>query len=432
MLYMKTEDKWDKSKANRIEKGLAELVYRSNLLGSDRGVANWGGGNTSMKTTMKDNQGQDIEIMWVKGSGSDLGTMNGENFTALRLNDIKPLVNREEMSDEEMVAYLSQCMVDSNHPRSSIETLLHAFLPFIHVDHTHPDAIIGICCADNGKEIAKEIFGNRFVWVPYVRPGFRLSKLIYEEVSKNPKAELVLMEKHGLVAWGETSERSYEKTIQFIQEAEAYINEKRKKKDLFGGNKYKTLNLKEKEAAIQEILPVISEMGNKEKKVTLTFDDSVDVLTFVNSNEALVLSQSGPACPDHLIHTKRLPLYINWNPQNETGKELLVKIRKGLDEYKEEYQAYFNKNKNERDQISDTFPRVILIPGIGMVNTGKNDSSARLSGDLYKRAISVMAATTSIGHFVSLNEKESYDVEYWPLELYKLSFGANKKKSLDE
>jgi rhamnulose-1-phosphate aldolase/alcohol dehydrogenase len=432
MLYMKTEDKWDKSKANRIEKGLAELVYRSNLLGSDRGVANWGGGNTSMKTTMKDNQGQDIEIMWVKGSGSDLGTMNGENFTALRLNDIKPLVNREEMSDEEMVAYLSQCMVDSNHPRSSIETLLHAFLPFIHVDHTHPDAIIGICCADNGKEIAKEIFGDRFVWVPYVRPGFRLSKLIYEEVSKNPKAELVLMEKHGLVAWGETSERSYEKTIQFIQEAEAYINEKRKKKDLFGGNKYKTLNLKEKEAAIQEILPVISEMGNKEKKVTLTFDDSVDVLTFVNSNEALVLSQSGPACPDHLIHTKRLPLYINWNPQNETGKELLVKIRKGLDEYKEEYQAYFNKNKNERDQISDTFPRVILIPGIGMVNTGKNDSSARLSGDLYKRAISVMAATTSIGHFVSLNEKESYDVEYWPLELYKLSFGANKKKSLDE
>lgn len=432
MLYMKTEDKWDKSKANRIEKGLAELVYRSNLLGSDRGVANWGGGNTSMKTTMKDNQGQDIEIMWVKGSGSDLGTMNGENFTALRLNDIKPLVNRDEMSDEEMVAYLSQCMVDSNHPRSSIETLLHAFLPFIHVDHTHPDAIIGICCADNGKEIAKEIFGNRFVWVPYVRPGFRLSKLIYEEVSKNPKAELVLMEKHGLVAWGETSERSYEKTIQFIQEAEAYINEKRKKKDLFGGNKYKTLNLKEKEAAIQEILPVISEMGNKEKKVTLTFDDSVDVLTFVNSNEALVLSQSGPACPDHLIHTKRLPLYINWNPQNETGKELLVKIRKGLDEYKEEYQAYFNKNKNERDQISDTFPRVILIPGIGMVNTGKNDSSARLSGDLYKRAISVMAATTSIGHFVSLNEKESYDVEYWPLELYKLSFGAKKKKSLDE
>lgn len=429
---MKTEHKWDKSKADRIEKGLPELVYRSNLLGSDRGVANWGGGNTSMKTTIKDHQGQDISIMWVKGSGSDLGTMKAESFTALRLNDIKPLVNREEMSDGEMVTYLSTCMVDSSHPRSSIETLLHAFLPFIHIDHTHPDAIIGICCADNGKEIAKKVFGERFVWVPYVRPGFTLSKLIYEAVSKNPKAELVLMEKHGLVAWGDTSEKSYEKTIQFIQEAEAYINDKMKKKDLFGGNKYKTLNLIEKEAALQEILPVISEIGYKEKKVTLTYDDSEDVLTFVNSHEALVLSQTGPACPDHLIHTKRLPLYINWNPQIETVKELVVKIRKGLDEYKEEYQAYFNRNKNERDQISDTFPRVVLIPGIGMVNTGKNDSSARLSGDLYKRAISVMAATTSIGHFVSLNEKESYDVEYWPLELYKLSFDANKKKSLDE
>lgn len=423
---MKTEHKWDNSKAERIEKGLPELVYRSNLLGSDRGVANWGGGNTSMKTTMKDHQGQDISIMWVKGSGSDLGTMKAESFTALRLNDIKPLVNREEMSDGEMVAYLSTCMVDSSHPRSSIETLLHAFLPFIHVDHTHPDAIIGICCADNGKEIAKKIFGDRFVWVKYVRPGFTLSKLIYEAVSNNPKAELVLMEKHGLVAWGGTSEESYKKTIQFIQEAEAYINEKMGKKQLFGGNKYETLNHLEKDAVLDEILPVISGIVNKEKKMTLTYEGAKDVLTFVNSHEAPYLSQIGPACPDHLIHTKRLPLYVNWNPQNETAKELISKIRKGFDKYKEEYQEYFNKNKDAGDQISETFPRVVLIPGIGMINTGKDVASARLSGDLYKRAISVMAASTSIGQFVSLNEKESFDVEYWPLELFKL--GVDKGK----
>jgi rhamnose utilization protein RhaD (predicted bifunctional aldolase and dehydrogenase) len=205
----KFENMWDQNIVNHLEKELSELVYRSNLLGSDRAVVNWSGGNTSMKTTVQDLYGQDVKIVWVKGSGSDLGTMKENKFTALRLDDIKPLADREKMTDEEMVTYLSQCIINLSHPRSSIETLLHGFLPFKHVDHTHPDAIIGICCADNGREIAKEIFGNLFVWVPYVRPGFHLSKLIFEAVNSSPKAELILMEKHGLVTWGETSEECY-------------------------------------------------------------------------------------------------------------------------------------------------------------------------------------------------------------------------------
>src|SRR5690625_2909327 len=213
---------WDDQQAN-FESDLDSLVYRSNLLGKDRSIANWGGGNTSTKTTVKDFRNREVEVMWVKGSGSDLATMTHENFTGLRMDDIRPLMERDDMSDEEMVEYLSHCMIDANHPRSSIETLLHAFLPFKHVDHTHPDAIISIACADNGQEIAKEIFGDRFVWVPYIRPGFKLSKMIAEGVQNNPNAELVIMEKHGLVTWGETSEESYTKTIDIIQEAEDYL-----------------------------------------------------------------------------------------------------------------------------------------------------------------------------------------------------------------
>lgn len=177
-------------------------MFRSNLLGEDRRVCNFGGGNTSSKTIELDFRGREVEVMWVKGSGSDLATMKAGNFTGLRLQDIAPLFERDEMPDEEMVAYLANCMIDPKHPRASIETLLHAFLPFKHVDHTHPDAIISLCCAHNGKEIAREIYGDRFVWVPYIRPGFTLSKMIAEGVLANPKAELVLMEKHGLVTWG--------------------------------------------------------------------------------------------------------------------------------------------------------------------------------------------------------------------------------------
>lgn len=214
---------WEQSTAQQAQNTLDELVYRSNLIGADRRVCNWGGGNTSSKTTIQDFRGKDVEVMYVKGSGSDLATMKSGNFTGLRLEDIRPLFERESMSDEEMVAYLGHCMVDAKHPRASIETLLHAFLPFRHVDHTHPDAIISLCCAHNGKELAQEIFGDRFVWVPYVRPGFTLSKMIAEGVLANPQAELVLMEKHGLVTWGDTSEACYAQTIRIISEAEAFI-----------------------------------------------------------------------------------------------------------------------------------------------------------------------------------------------------------------
>lgn len=412
---------WSAEAANNLTTGLDELVYRSNLIGSDRAVCNWGGGNTSTKTVEKDFRGRDIEVMWVKGSGSDLATMEAKNFTGLKLEDIRPLIDREEMPDAEMVDYLSHCMMDSKHPRASIETLLHAFLPFKHVDHTHPDAIISLCCADNGKELAKEIFGDRFVWVPYVRPGFTLSKMIAEGVQNNPSADLVLMEKHGLVVWGETAKESYDKTISVINEAENYINGRLQEDAIFGGKQYDALAEEDRLKILAKLMPVIRGAVSDEKKMLLTHDTAVDILEFVNSRDAAELSQVGAACPDHLVHTKMKPLYVDWDPSTKDADQLIETVKKGIADFKKDYEAYFERNKNEGDVMFEPAPRVILIPGIGMVNSGKNTAMANVSGALYHRAVSVMKGSTALGKFVSLNEAESYNIEYWPLELYKLS-----------
>ncbi|UUZ93778.1 bifunctional aldolase/short-chain dehydrogenase [Paenibacillus sp. P25] len=412
---------WDNDKAAQAGSGLGELVYRSNLLGTDRSVANWGGGNTSMKTTETDFRGRPVEVMWVKGSGSDLATMKAGNFTGLRMEDIRPLIERESMSDEEMVAYLAHCMIDSKHPRASIETSLHAFLPFKHVDHTHPDAIISLCCSDNGKELAREIYGDRFVWVPYVRPGFTLSKMIAEGVRNNPKAELVLMEKHGLVTWADNSHDCYLKTLAIIGEAESFIEARVKEETLFGGAKYQALAEEERRSIVAQVLPSVRGAVSEGKKMLVTYDDAPDVLQFVNSKDAAELSQVGAACPDHLVHTKMKPLFVNWDPAGGNVDSLLQALKEGIAAYKEEYKAYFERNKNDGDQMFEAAPRVILIPGIGMLNTGKSWAMADVSGQLYHRAISVMRGATSLGRFVSLSENESYNVEYWPLELYKLT-----------
>lgn len=412
---------WETSKAAELSGGLNELVYRSNLIGTDRRVCNYGGGNTSTKTTVQDFRGRDIEVMYVKGSGSDLATMKAGNFTGLRMEDIRPLFERAEMSDEDMVAYLANCMIDAKHPRASIETLLHAFLPFKHVDHTHPDAIISLACADNGRQLAEEIFGNRFVWVPYVRPGFTLSKMIAEGVLNNPNAELVIMEKHGLVTWGDTSEACYAQTIRIINEAEAFIEARVNEDKLFGGARCQSLPAEVRKAVAAEVMPTVRGAVSDAKKMILSFDDADDVLAFVNGSNSAALSQVGAACPDHLVHTKVVPLFIDWTPDANDTDGLKEKLAAGIAAYKEQYAQYFERNKHEGDVMFEAAPRVILIPGVGMINTGKSWAMSQVSGALYHRAIAVMRGATALGDFVSLSENESYNVEYWPLELYKLS-----------
>ena len=319
-------------------------------------------------------------------------------------------------------------MLDTSQPRASIETLLHAFLPFKHIDHTHPDAIISVCCAHNGQEIAHQIFGDRFVWVPYIRPGFDLSKMIAEKVLAHPNAELVLMEKHGLVTWVDTAEASYNKTIAIIQEAEDYIQARVNEENLFGGAKYETLATEQHQQVLKEILPVIRGSVSTQQKAILSVDYADDILQFVNSTNAKHLAAVGAACPDHLVHTKMTPLYIEYNPSVHTIDDLSSLVRDGITAYKEKYTAYFNTYKADGDIMFDPSPRVILISGIGMITTGKSLVMAQVSGALYHRAIAVMKGATTLGEFVSLNEEESYKIEYWPLELYKLSLAPPEKE----
>ncbi len=410
---------WNEEEA-RQRPELDYLVYRSNLLGRDRSVVNIYGGNTSVKRREVDHLGREVNVLWVKGSGSDVATITEEGFAGLLLDEILPLMDRESMSDEEMVAYLAHCVYALNRPRQSIETLLHAFTPATHVDHTHPDPVLAIACAENGQELCRELWGERAVWVDYVRPGFTLSKWIGEGVRANPRAELVVMGKHGMVSWGETSRECYDNTIRLIQEAEDFVEARRNGRRVFPGAAVPPLPREERQAILAAVLPGLRGAVSRERPAILQTDDSPEVLAFVGSENAPALSQVGAACPDHLVHTKRQPLFVAWKPE-EGVAALKEKLAQGVDDFVARYTEYFQAHSKPGDRMRDPAPRVILIPGVGMVTTGGDALAADVSRQLYHRAIKVMEGAQILSRFVSLTAQESYDIEYWPLELYKLS-----------
>lgn len=398
---------------------LEGLVYRSNLLGRDRAVVNIYGGNTSSKLEQTDFRGRKTRVMYVKASGSDVLTMKAKDFAALRLDDIDPLFNRDAMTDEEMINYLSFTVFEPGRPRQSIETLLHAFVPYRHVDHTHPDALISLACTPYGEEAARKVYGDRMAWVDYIRPGFTLSKWIGQRVIDNPKIECVVMGKHGLVTWADDPKTCYDNSIRIIQEAEDYLKDQQKGKAVFGAVKVASLPENERHALITELLPVIRGEVSVERSAILAYDDSEAVLDYVSRERTESVSQQGAACPDHLVHVKRQPLFVDWQP-SEGSATLKQKLKDGIAAYKQRYVDYFNENKSEGDELRDASPRVILIPGLGMVNTGKDATDADVSRQLYHRAISVIGGSEAIGGFESLTAAEAYGIEYWPLELYKL------------
>jgi len=396
------------------------LVYRSNLLGRDRSVVNIGGGNTSAKKMEVDHLGREVEVLWVKGSGSDVLTITEQGFAGLRLAEILPLMEQEAMTDREMVGYLAHCVHAPNRPRQSIETLLHAFVPARHVDHTHPDAIISIACAPDGRKICRELWGDRAVWVDYTRPGFTLSKWIAEGVRANPRAELVVMGKHGLITWGETSRECYDNTIRVVQEAEDFIESRRRGRQVFTGMSVPALLPKQRRDVLTQVLPRLRGLVSQRRPAVLQVDDSPEVLAFVGSEGARDLSQVGAACPDHLVHTKQVPLFVDWTRAEGVGA-LAEKLARGVETYVAEYTTYFERFSSPEDQMRDPCPRVILIPGLGMITAGPDAQAADVSRQLYHRAIAVMEGSQILSRFTSLDLRETYDVEYWPLELYKLS-----------
>ncbi|MCU4158842.1 bifunctional aldolase/short-chain dehydrogenase [Acidiphilium sp. AL] len=409
---------WAESDPPSVD-GLAALVHRSRLLGADRRIANIFGGNTSMKSTERDHLGRETRVLWVKGSGSDLATIRDRDFAALKLDEIEPLFARAEMTDEAMTDWLERTAFEPGRPRQSIETLLHAFIPAPHVDHTHPDAIISIACSPRGQELMREIFGSRAAWVPYVRPGFSLSRMIGAAVRDNPGLDCVVMGKHGLVTWGETSAECYEKTLRVIGEAETWLAA-REAAEPFGESLVPALPKAERRDVFVAVLPVLRGAMSGDRKMILRIDDDPGVLDFVGGSACRNLAMRGAACPDHLVHTKRIPLMLDWRP--EQGRDaLLDAARRGVADFAARYETYFKAHAQEGDRMAAPWPRVILIPGLGMVTSGGDAAVADVSRQLYRRAIAVMRNAASVGGFETLTEAESFAIEYWPLELYKLS-----------
>ena len=407
----------DQEAAGRSE--LELLVYRSRLLGADRSICNIYGGNTSAKTTELDFRGRPIATLWVKGSGSDLAEITLDDFAALRFDDILPLFERDQMTDEEMVEYLSHCYLRPGMPRPSIETLLHAFVPAAHVDHTHPDAIVSLAASANGEEHVRRLFGDQAIWVPYVRPGFTLSKWIGEAVRERRRAVCVVMAKHGLVTWGDNARSCYDQTIRVIEKAEEYIAERGDRRRVFGVVMVPPLPDDRRQAAMVELLPVIRGAVSRSRYQVLRYDCSPEVLAFVGAERAREIAQVGAACPDHLVHTKHWPLFVEWDGFDL--HDLKVRLPTEIERYRERYAGYFEAHRTPRDTMMDPSPRVILIPGLGMVTVGKDSFLATVTRDLYYRAIAVMQGATALGQFISLTPAEAFAVEYWPLELYKLT-----------
>ncbi|MCS7323923.1 MAG: bifunctional aldolase/short-chain dehydrogenase [Thermoflexales bacterium] len=408
---------------DRDAKGLSPLgllVYRSRLLGADRSVVNIFGGNTSVKSVERDHLGRAVNVLWVKGSGSDLATCTEKDFAGLKLDEVLPLMAREAMSDEEMIAYLARCQFEPNRPRQSIETLLHAFTPHAHVDHTHPDAIIALACAARGEAAAREVFGKAMIWAPYMRPGFALSKYIAERLREHPEATCVIMGKHGLITWGEDAKQCYLNTIAHVQRAEEALREAERRVFVAVSPAVPAFTAEQRAAIAAAVMPTLRGAVSMKRRGIVLFDDSEAVLQFLAREDAESLSQVGAACPDHLVHTKRVPLFVRWDGQDvEALKQALAQ---GVAEYAARYADYFQRyNTDPNVNMADPAPRIVLVPGLGMFTTGRDAFQADVARQLYHRAIAVMTLCTCVDHFTSLDERETFEIEYWPLELYKLT-----------
>jgi rhamnulose-1-phosphate aldolase/alcohol dehydrogenase len=414
------EDRWPRD-GEVPRDALGQVLLASHLLGSDRAVANFGGGNTSAKGTALDHVGREIDVMWVKGSGSDLATMSGGDFTPLRLDEMLAVFERESMSDEEMVAHLARCQVDPAAPRSSIETLLHAFVPARHVHHTHPDGINVLAGTRDGERLVAECFGDEAAWIPYIRPGFTLAKQVGTAVRENSGLKLVVLAKHGLVVWGDTAEEAYRRTIEVINRAVEFVNARTAGAQRFDGPAGEPLDEARRRALLRAVLPALRGAVSSERAKVVVVDTSPRAVEFASSGAAGELTSVGAACPDHLVHTKRLPLWIPFDPASDDAGTLVERIRERAAAFRDDYRAYVDRHADESTTPADPDARVVLIQHVGLVGVAPTIRAARLSRDLYHRAIEVMAGAHALGGFVSLDEGESFAIEYWPLELYKLS-----------
>ncbi len=422
------ESRWSDHDARSLT-GLDLLVYASRLIGAETSLVVWGGGNSSVKLTEADFRGRDCHVLRVKGSGSDMKSVTRKDFPGVWMDDLLPLLARDEMTDEEMVAYLAHCLIEQNAPRPSIETLLHGFVPADAVIHTHADAIAALTNTDRGREVVRKVYGDAVVFIPYRRPGFRLSKEVAAAARDHPGARGVVLEKHGLITWGTTVKEAYLSTVEMVSRAEAEIAEASRGRRVFGAVRVAPLPEERRRHLAGVVAPILRGAVSRQKRAILHFDDSDEVLEFVGSEAASTLSQIGPATPDHVLHTKRVPLFVS-APDLTDLPALTRVLSTGVNTYIRDYTAYVEAHRSEGDTLLDPAPRVILIPGLGMFTTGKNTRAALIAADIYKHTMAVLRSASGLGRYASLTPAEVFGVEYWPLELYKLTL-APPEKELD-
>lgn len=425
---------WDDAYANQLDP-VERLVYRSNILGADLRITNTGGGNTSSKLTATDPlTGEPVEVLWVKGSGGDLRTAKRANFSSLYMDKLQALQQHYHHAPERgpktaiedaMVALYNHCTFNLNPRPSSIDTPLHAFVARKHVDHMHPNAVIAIAAARNSERLTREIYGDEVIWTAWQRPGFDLGLKLEQIVREHPHAKGVILGGHGLINWADDDKACYELTLDLIERAARYIEERDKGDQTFGGQQYQALDEAGRHAVFAEILPWLrgqvcwGALGAK--RFVGTVQEDPTILRFVNSHDAPRLAELGTSCPDHFLRTKIKPLYVPWNPQTEDVAALKHKLSAGLDQYRQDYAAYYERHKHpDSPAMRDPNPTVILIPGLGMIAWGKDKSESRVTAEFYNCAVEVMRGAEAIDEYSALPLQEAFDIEYWLLEEAKL------------
>ena len=421
---------WDDAVAHRLDE-VDRLIYRSNLLGSDQRITNTGGGNTSAKLMQSDPlTGEKVEVLWVKGSGGDLRTAKRENFASLYMSKLERLRASYQASNQKgaktpledsMVAAYPHCTFNLNPRASSIDTPLHGFVPFRHVDHTHPNAVISVAAAEHGEALTKEIYGDEIFWLPWQRPGFELGLQLQQLCQKHPQAKGAILGQHGLINWANDDKECYELSLSLIERAAQFIAAKGKGSNTFGGQKYPQLTESEREKFLADLLPWLRGQISQQKRFIGTIQADEQILRFVNSQDAERLAALGTSCPDHFLRTKIKPLYVNWDTSSRDAKALRSLLTEGVERYRSDYRTYYERCKrSDSPAIRDPNPTVILIPGLGMIAWGKDKSESRVTAEFYNCAVEVMRGAEAIDRYIALPQQEAFDIEYWQLEEAKL------------
>ena len=426
---------WDKKKADAIGDDQVELfLYRSNILGADLRITNFGGGNTSCKTIEKDPiTNEEVEVMWIKGSGGDIGTLKRNGIAGLynqRLHDLKKVYRGLEYEDE-MVALFNHCIFDLESRAPSIDTPLHGLLPFKHIDHLHPDALIAVAAAKDSEKITKEIWGDTMGWVPWQRPGFDLGLQLETCLNENPGIRGIVLGSHGVFTWGDTSYESYINSLEVIEVASQYIEDKiNENGNVFGGPKIKSADKKNREAQASKLAPILRGLCSSEQSMIGHFTDNPKVLEFINSNDLNRLAPMGTSCPDHFLRTKIKPLILPLSVDEDFSDSLRVmkKLTPSFEQYREDYKKYYNSCKYPNSPaMRDPNPVVIIYPGVGMFTFAKNKQTARVASEFYINAVNVMRGAEAISSYTSLPRQEAFDIEYWLLEEAKLQRQPKEK-----